>query len=34
MGPGPHPNQVWVEPGIGLEISKENRGKSGRKWLG
>lgn len=31
---GPTQTQAWVEPVIGMEISKENRGKSGRKWLG
>lgn len=29
-----HPGQTWVGQVVGMEISKENRGKKcGRKWL-
>lgn len=31
---GPTLTQTWVEPVVGLEIFKENRERSGRKWLG
>lgn len=32
--PGPTLSQAWVEQVVGMEIFKENRERSGRKWLG